>query len=202
MKKYFKYISIPIIALMFILFFSPGSASANTFGNTVAGTNANNGVGIYCNSFVAPGSGTITSISSYAGGNNTTSGFVGHAIYSDSAGAPNTLIASDNGSPAATAVSITGAYISSSVRASIVSGTTYWLCSWASSGVVFRYYTVNGQTAANTTAFTYESWPGTYGTVTTQSAHGYSIYATYTPTYIPRMTLSLRLILTGRLIIN
>jgi hypothetical protein len=131
------------------------------------------------------GSGTLTSISVYCAGLNTvTSSTIVCALYSDSSGAPGSLLGSES---AAVAVSGSFGWVSTTFNQSIVGGTQYWFgircpnysstnndvnVKFDTNGGATEGYYKNGGTAA---------FPSTVSGATSFSGERWSIYGTYTP---------------------
>ena len=152
--------------------------SNDTFGFTgVGGTAADSDVRSG-SKFSTTESGTVTSVSNYI---KASAGTVqlALAIYSDSSGSPNALLAEDSGN---STVDTTAAWRTNNLSLSVSASAAYWLIRWV--GVTTNtasYYYDAGET--NQRAFnasgTFETWPDPFG-APTFSARKVSIYATYT----------------------
>lgn len=151
-----------------------------TFGNTTAEVNSDVGNRrlIHANRFQAPATGTITSLSIYMEGAGE-GRQAQLAVYSDNAGAPNTLLASTAGQ----SVTSNGWQTFTTISCAITNGLYYWLAFVTDSDALTQRY---GTGIANQHCYAslgegetyYEALPATfpsgiYGTAL------FSIYATY-----------------------
>lgn len=130
--------------------------------------------------FTASASGTITKLSAYLIKNfgGTTGARI--AIYSDSSGSVNALLASSSSD---TTISGTAGWYDFNISFAITNGVTYWFAVWATDVATVDFYYDGGgtnQLAVTTNATTPYTWE------TPVSSPSYfnfvmSIYATYTP---------------------
>ncbi len=152
------------------------TCSAATFGNTSIGANFNNGsANPLCTVYTAPANGTVTSISWY--GRVQVAGSGAAAIYSDSGGAPNVVLAQSS----VVSVPTVAGWNTFTLSQAITSGTPYWLCVTKDQNYDTQYDTgaANQSTYdVGTPGATFPSpWPGGSSFLN----WAISIYATYTP---------------------
>lgn len=123
--------------------------------------------------------GTATTMTFYSMSNTGGNISVGGALYNDSSGSPNNLVAADSGNAT---VTTTAAWYTVNLSASLTSSGVYWMFNW--SGADSRnYYYDSGDTNQTATAgagWTWETWNDPFGSVTSRYARKVSVYVTYT----------------------
>ncbi len=167
-----------LFVLAFVLLWS-SNAFADTFGQlTGADSYASTANAITCSIYTPASSGTVTKISSAWVHDSGTTTNIRAGLYTDVAGTPTALVAQSSSD---TLVTGTGTF-DSTVSASVVGGTPYWLCvaaDNANNGIKFA----NGASTDGTisyTTFTYPTFVNTYVVDFTVSRQ-HDIEATYTP---------------------
>jgi hypothetical protein len=148
-----------------------------TNGYTTVGGSANTGGqnGMQAQKFTTTSAGTLNSIAVYFGTTDSSpNNKFQVALYTDSSGAPGTLIASSGDN------TITGsAWNTANITASLAATTSYWLAvnQNSTSGTLNEtYYDSNGSYHYAFVGQTYGSWPGSFGTPFTNTI-ALSIYA-------------------------
>jgi fibronectin type 3 domain-containing protein len=167
---------------------TPFASTVGNFGNTNIGTSDDSAPNAYIvgGKYSPTSSGTVTQISFYV--RLDASGHVKVAIYSDTSGAPNTLLAQSN--PVAVGTSFT--WVNFSINQAVVGGTNYWLC-WITDTSNMRFKENAGSTnqEAYSSSSAYPTFPNTFPS---PSYHNLapSIYATinYVPTNTPDFSIS------------
>ncbi len=150
-----------------------------TFGNTNVGASSygwseNKILG---SRYIAPENGIITKIS-WRTSSEGASGNAKAAVYSDSSGAPNTLLGNSTES---TITSSSWVDFTFPNPVTITAGNAYWLIVWQQYSVWYRYDTGSPNQFVLKTATYGTDWPTLFGAADGFDNHNMSIYATYTP---------------------
>ena len=148
------------------------AGGGGTFGKeSIGGFNAGTSR-IFYFPFTAPENGTIQTLHWYGSAASDTA--LGVAVYSDSSGAPNALLAQDSGNATATS---TPGWHTLNLSLAISSGTVYHFAFWGAGSVTYYYDAVaGGRTSA---LLTFENWPDP-ASLDSTTVRQPSIYATYT----------------------
>ncbi len=166
-----------VIILGFLLLASP--AFADTFGQlTGADSYASSANVITCSIYTPASSGTVTKITSGWQHDSGTTTNIRAGIYTDVSGTPTTLVAQSSSD-----TSVTGSGdFDSTVSASVVGGTPYWLCvaaDNANNGIKFA----NGASTDGTLSYSTFAYPTFVNPYVLDAAvsRQHDIQATYTP---------------------
>jgi len=150
------------------------SGASTTFGYTSIGGSSANTPNAIGSKFTLTQPANISSISVYAAAASGTTN-IEAAIYSDNAGAPQSLLAS---SPGSSSVGTTPAWVTIPISVILPAG-TYWL--WSNPNTSRTIYWTTGSTNQyNVQGIPYNSWPDPI-TPGSYFARQISIYATYLP---------------------
>jgi hypothetical protein len=166
--------------------------SGSTFGYTGTGNNTGGCAGtcLSGSKFTTTAGGTIGSMSVYYSNPNSGDQYA-YAVYSDSAGAPGSYIAS---SGVGTFGSGGPGWYTLPITATLAPSTTYWLVFNASGGPGINFYTGVGASDSNNTSYAFHSGPDNGFPATWPGGTGFtglngSVYATYTSGSVANLTI-------------